>query len=451
MPTRFAAALAGTVVAAAVVVATPTVAAAHHADVTATAVCATASGGWIVSGTSTSWLATDADGDGSSVEGGAWVDDDDAGWRGLHGAIAIEWSVDGTTWTPVTGGSYEPSGGARPSFEYSFGLTPEHVGDATAVQVRANPQGRWGPKPGTGELSGTGGPEEDRVASTTLPSGCEVPVPSVAVLDECATSGDQTGIVVGLANDGSAPVTFTVPGGSPEVVTIGAGQPPAEVFVPVDEDADWSVTVTATGGFSEELTGHRDCVPDEPVASVSLGDACAESEGVDGITLLLDNSAGTDAVTLEVPDVGAVVVLPGEVLELFVPVAEGAAYAITVPGAGTVEGVRDCDETPPPPDEEEPPPPVEEEPPPPSEEPPPPPDDSEVLGGAIPGPSQPATPPVPASPPVVVGGATQAPAVPVALPRTGLASVELGLVGLGLLVSGLGTTRTAARRRGARK
>jgi len=85
-----------------------------------------------------------------------------------------------------------------------------------------------------------------------------VAVPSATYKEDCL----QGGVSVVLTNSGDAPADFNVAGTK---ITVPGGESKVH-FVKVDEDAEYSITVTGPGKFSETYTGKLDCVtpPVEP-------------------------------------------------------------------------------------------------------------------------------------------------------------------------------------------
>ncbi|MEU8136269.1 Cys-Gln thioester bond-forming surface protein [Streptodolium elevatio] len=79
-----------------------------------------------------------------------------------------------------------------------------------------------------------------------------VPAPSVAFREEC----QEGGVSVELKNAGDAPADFVLNG---QTIKVPADSGKTEL-VKVAEDADYSITVTGPGNFSETFAGKLDCV-----------------------------------------------------------------------------------------------------------------------------------------------------------------------------------------------
>ena len=170
---------------------------------------------------------------------------------------------------------------------------------------------------------------------------CRSPEPSAALDDECATLRDGTeGITITLTNTGDEDATFNVEGvGDVDVEAEGS----KSVFVPVDENSDYSIEVTSGGETIATIEGTRDCRHPEP--SAELDDECAVDGETEGISITLSNTGDDDA-TFQVDGGDDVVVGAGESTTVFVPVDENTPYSIEVTSGGqtiaTIEGTRDC-------------------------------------------------------------------------------------------------------------
>ena len=148
--------------------------------------------------------------------------------------------------------------------------------------------------------------------------------PAATVVFECA----EGGVVVTLTNTGVLPTTVQV-NGNP--VNVPAGGSPVIVKIPVAEGASYNITV-----LGQTAQGTRDC--EKPVASVAF--SCAAG----GVVVKLSNSGELPIV---VPVNGEQVNVPaGTTAEnpvtRTIPVAEGAAYDVTVLGQNA-SGTRDCE------------------------------------------------------------------------------------------------------------
>ena len=196
-------------------------------------------------------------------------------------------------------------------------------------------------------LNGNDSLDGETTNTITLKGGdCQPPAePSAELANECATKNGATGITILLENTGGTSATFNVAGVGNVVV---AAHDDTTVFVPVAEDAAYSVAVTVGGDPvpGSPIAGTRDCLSPNP--SAELADECATNQaGAPGISILLENT-GTQGVTFDVEGVGSVAVGAGAQTTVFVAVAEDAAYSIDVKVGGQhvpgspIAGTRDC-------------------------------------------------------------------------------------------------------------
>ena len=342
-------------------------ASAHHSNIEASAACITGEGGWRVTWTASTW------GSGTT--------------QGAHPAILVEYSTSSSSgpWTtvpndssamPYADGAATPMAGlgvfrgsAAPSFTGTIDFPPS--ASDQSVWVRAFPvdvvpaSGPWfwdddffGSDGGTALdtradgfdltwLNGNDSLDGETTNTITLKGGdCQPPAePSAELANECATKNGATGITILLENTGGTSATFDVAGVGNVVV---AAHDDTTVFVPVAEDAAYSVAVTVGGDPvpGSPIAGTRDCLSPNP--SAELADECATDQaGAPGISILLENT-GTQGVTFDVEGVGSVAVGAGAQTTVFVAVAEDAAYSIDVKVGGQhvpgspIAGTRDC-------------------------------------------------------------------------------------------------------------
>ena len=181
--------------------------------------------------------------------------------------------------------------------------------------------------------------------------------------DVCADDGVAV-VLSNVGDDVDAPVDFTVEGVA-GTVTVGVGETET-VYVPVVEDTDFSITVTA-GSYSTTLTGTRDCETDpinpQPEPDAITNPAAATDICVDdGIQVDLSNqgSGVNTAVTflVSVNGVTRSVEVPaqGEKAEVFSAGEDEPVTVVVTAGDEVVyqlADVRDCIEVEP--GEEEPP------------------------------------------------------------------------------------------------
>ncbi len=173
-------------------------------------------------------------------------------------------------------------------------------------------------------------------------SAVPVPAPEATVAPSCAGGG----VVVTLTNGGDGPLTFRVAdvSGFERVVEVPAGGT-IEVTVPVAAGASYGITVTA-GDWSREFTGVLDC--DAPPPADTLGATAVLDCAAGGVRITLANGSA-DTVGFRVGGAGTdrMVAVPGGGREeLVVPVAEGAAYDLTVTAEGftrSFTGTRSCE------------------------------------------------------------------------------------------------------------
>jgi LPXTG-motif cell wall-anchored protein len=176
---------------------------------------------------------------------------------------------------------------------------------------------------------------------------CEEPgIESVDV--DCA----EGGVVVVLTNTGEQDTTVLVNG---EPVNVPAGGT-AEVLVPVDENADYEITIVGDDGLDESFSGTLDC--DHPDPRVEQEMDCTPGGGVT-VTLINDGDDTAffvvsspvleDGAEAEFTPAGTteIAVEPGEVATLNLPVAEDATTELTVTSGGTTlyddPVTRDCE------------------------------------------------------------------------------------------------------------
>lgn len=184
------------------------------------------------------------------------------------------------------------------------------------------------------------------VASLTIERPPEGPGPGASAAVVCA----EGVIAVTLTNTGGTGTTFDVFRGeeklNAEPIAVGPGA--SEVFDyqirPADENTTVPIRATAATGAEFDLATSVDC--DEAGLSAALA-GCAVQDGVQGLAVTLANE-GTDAGTFTVPGLGEVEVAAESSEDVFLPVAEGAAYSFEITGTGgyttTLAGTRDCQE-----------------------------------------------------------------------------------------------------------
>jgi len=173
----------------------------------------------------------------------------------------------------------------------------------------------------------------------------EGPEPGATAALDC-----PAGVVgVTLANTGGTGTTFDVFRGqeklNAEPIAVAAGGTEAFTYQlrPDDENTTVALRAVAATGDEFDLSTLVDC--DEAGLLATLADACAIEDGVTGIVVALANE-GTEAGTFTVPGRDPVTVGPGARTDVFLPVAEGAAYSFEITGPGgftrTIAGTREC-------------------------------------------------------------------------------------------------------------
>ena len=156
-------------------------------------------------------------------------------------------------------------------------------------------------------------------------------------------------IVVTLTNTGAAGTTFDVFRGEEKLTTepIAVGPGATQTFDykirPGDENTTVPLRAVAAGGTSFDLATAVDC--DKAGLVAALASACATEGGVKGILVRLTND-GTESGTFTVAGLAPVTVGPKSSKDVFLPVAEGAAYSVKITGTGgyetTLAGTREC-------------------------------------------------------------------------------------------------------------
>lgn len=335
----------------------------HHGNIDITdVVCDEATGRWKVSFRATSWRSTNWTGSHTDIEV-FWSDtqidpatpEGSAAWRALATQV-----LDGGVFD-VWEGADNPAieGPLRTEILGSFLLPLGYTG---TFYVATYANGGWGPDPDpspTDDFRAGGetyGFDFDVALEGEAPGDCSTPGAPGATAEVRCDADDAR---FALTNTGGTAVTLDVVVGGAVVaddVAVPAGTDagaPVEVAIPLadlgldeGESLPWLVE---TGDGTDVASGDLvvDCL-DPAAPAVVLADECATGDGgADGITLTLANTGG-EPFTFEVPaPVGSVDVGPAATSTVFLPVAEDAAYAITVTGAGfseTVEGTRDCED-----------------------------------------------------------------------------------------------------------
>jgi len=241
-------------------------ASAHHPEVSATADCA-----GLVSWTSEAWVGN--------------VGESDYEASRTNSDVLISYSVNGGAYVELEHVVYEPDDfRASGTFSVPAPLTGK------TVRVRAKAVDDWGNGSRGGQVATSGS-----VGFSQCPVPAPEPVASVAV--------DCEGFVVLLDNsEGTADAVFTVvgPEGDSELVTVPAGESGSCEF-PVTEDAEKTVTVTASGMEAVSATYTADCVP--PVEALPTEILPAEAfagvpavpavPAVAGVTGVLPQGAGS--------------------------------------------------------------------------------------------------------------------------------------------------------------
>lgn len=157
-----------------------------------------------------------------------------------------------------------------------------------------------------------------------------------ALLEECATQGNEKGILVRFTNDGNDAGTFTVTGIDPVVVGPKSSK---DVFLPVAEGAPYSFKITGVG-FERTIAGTRDCQTPQ-LASVEV--CVANGTG----TLVAVTNPGEEAASVTLGGETKTVPAGGRA-EFVVPRAEDAAattITATSPGNPDLQialPVQDC-------------------------------------------------------------------------------------------------------------
>jgi hypothetical protein len=162
------------------------------------------------------------------------------------------------------------------------------------------------------------------LATLTGDRDCDHGAGSAAVTSVCATQDGQTGVTVTVGNSGTDSVSASVNGTPAHNVPAGGH---LDVFVPVAENAGFSIGVSFDGHPGPTLTGTRDCA--KPAVIAGQFNACAEG----GIGYTLDNSTGTDTAFFAVTTPsGATMhsVAGGQKTAVTIPAGEGTSTHITV-------------------------------------------------------------------------------------------------------------------------
>jgi LPXTG-motif cell wall-anchored protein len=153
--------------------------------------------------------------------------------------------------------------------------------------------------------------------------------PGASLTFSCAAGG----VVVNLSNSGTETATITV-NGTPHVVAPGATP---SFTIAVAEGAGYSITATSNGQTLASTSGTRDC--EELSGSVEFD--CAEG----GVVISVTNT-GEISTSISINGGAPIAIAPGNTYDATIPVAEGAAYSVTVTGDGFEEsasGTRDCE------------------------------------------------------------------------------------------------------------
>jgi hypothetical protein len=169
---------------------------------------------------------------------------------------------------------------------------------------------------------------------------CEQPAVASANL-VCA----EGGVVVLLTNSGESDTSVLVNGVAEEVPAGTTAEDPVEVFVPVDENDAYDITVVGSG-LDETFSGTANCLLPEPTVEDEV--TCAKG----GLDVVLRNT-GDDTATFVItspalPDGGTEVdVAAGEVDTVLIPLAEGATTDVVVTSDGVTlfdaSLTRDCE------------------------------------------------------------------------------------------------------------